>query len=227
MPFSIIRSNSRERFGEVFVHLAFIEGQESHDESSKEVKILRGLFYVHLYSALEKVINETVEQVILIVKSENIKNKHYENSFNVISLNSKMQGFKTCSSKNYFSKSAEVFESLDSNDNFDLNNTLFSENLQNVWSKTIHEIIRCFGAPPIVIEPRIKLTIDEVVDKRNAVAHGRETPIAVGERHRSNILRSKTQEIQQVVEQFISAFELFVQNKSYINPIYLHEYLAI
>lgn len=224
MPFSIVRSNSRERFSEVLVNLAFIELQEGDGAASIEVKILRGLFYVHLYSALEKAVNETIEQTILLVKNESVKNKHYENSFNVISLNSKMQGFKQCSYKNYFSKSAEVFESLVSEDSFDLNNTLFSENLQNIWYKTLQETVRSFGANQISIDPRVRLTIDEVVEKRNAVAHGRETPVSVGERHRADILRTKTQEIQLVVEQFISTFEEYMLNKKYINPIYLHEY---
>lgn len=224
MPFSIIRSDSRERFSEVLVNLAFIESNELRDAASIEVKILRGLFYVHLYSALEKAINETIEQTILLIKSDSVKNKHYENSFNVISLNSKMQGFKQCNYKSYFLKSAEVFESLGSENVFDLNNTLFSENLQNIWYKTLQETIRSFGATQISIEPRVILTIDEVVDKRNAVAHGRETPVSVGERHRAEVLRTKTQEIQLVVEQFISTFEDYVIKKKYINPLYLHEY---
>lgn len=225
MLFSIVRSNSRERFSEVFINLAFIEKNEGPAESSIEVKILRGLFYVHLYSVMEKAINETIEQTILLVKQDGVKNKHYENSFNVISLNSKMQAFKQCSIKNYFSKSAEVFESLGADDSFDLSNTIFSDSLQNIWYKTIQEAIRSFGASPIYIEPRVRLTIDEIVEKRNAVAHGRETPVSIGERHRSNMLRLKTQEIQMVVEQFISTFEDYVNNKKYINPLYVNEYL--
>ncbi len=224
MPFSIVRENSRERFGEVFVNLAYIKSIEPDGEASIEVKILRGLFYVHLYSALERAVNETIEQTILLIKNGSVKNRHFENSFNVISLNSKMQGFKECGYKNYFSKSAEVFESLDSDNSFDLNNTIFSENLQNIWYKTLQETIRSFGATQILIAPRVILTINEVVEKRNAVAHGRETPVAVGERHRSDILRTKAQEIHMVVEQFVHTFEDYVLNKKYIKPGFLHEY---
>lgn len=225
MPFSIVRSNIRERFGEVFVYLAFIESNEESSASSIEVKILRGLFYVHLYSALEKAVNETIEQTILLVKQDGVKNKHYKNIFNVISLNSKMQAFKQCRNKSYFSKSADVFEGLGSEESYELNDTVFSENLQNIWYKTIQETIRSFGAAPISVEPRVRLTIDELVEKRNAVAHGRETPVSVGERHRVEVLRTKAQEIQLVVEQFISTFEGYIRNKKYIDPLYLDDYL--
>lgn len=224
MPFSIVRASSRERFSEVFINLSFIESNEGTGESSVEVKILRGLFYVHLYSALEKAVNETVEQTILLVSEDRVKNKHYESTFNVISLNTKMQAFKYCSNKNYFSKSAEVFENIGAEECFELNNTIFSENLQNIWCKTIQEAIRSFGADQIIIEPRVRLTIDEVVEKRNSVAHGRETPVVVGERHRSDILRTKAQEIQLVVEQFISTFEDYVVNKKYIKQPHIDEY---
>lgn len=225
MPFSIVRSKSRERFSEVLINLAFIEKNEENEEPSAEVKILRGLFYVHLYSALEKSINETIEQTILLIKHDSVKNIHYHTAFNLISLNSRMQAFKQCSGKNYFIKSAEVFEGLRSDEVFDLSDTVFSESLQNIWYKTIQETLRSFGLEPINIDPRTRLTIDEVVEKRNAVAHGRETPIFVGERHRSDILRKKTQEIQLVVEQFVSVFEDYIINKKYVDSQYIDNYL--
>ncbi|WP_045825202.1 MAE_28990/MAE_18760 family HEPN-like nuclease [Teredinibacter turnerae] len=225
MPFSIVRSNSRERFGEVLINLAFIEENEGDGESSVEVKILRGLFYVHLYAALERAVNETIEQTILLVKQDGVKNIHYHAAFNLISLNSRMQAFKQCGSKNYFIKSAEVFEGLRSDEIFDLSDTVFLDRLQNIWYKTIQETLRSFGLESINIDPRVRLTIDEVVEKRNAVAHGRETPITVGERHRSDILRKKTQEIQLVVEQFIAVFEDYIINKRYLNSQYINDYL--
>lgn len=224
MSFSIVRANSRERFVEVFVNLSYIESIEPEGEAPLEVKILRGLYYVHLYSALEKAVNETVEQVILLIKSEKVKNKHFMLPFNVISLNTKMQSFKQCSYKDYFKKSAEVFMSMNSEDLFDVSDTVFSQNLQNVWYKTIKETIQSFGANDILVEQRVMHTIDEVVEKRNAVAHGRETPVSVGERHRSNVLRIKTQEIQLVVEQIIETFEDYISNKKYLNPNYIQQY---
>jgi hypothetical protein len=226
MTFDIVRANSRERFSEVQINLNYIDSIEPTGEASPEVKILRGLYYVHLYSALEKSLNETIEQVILLIKSKNIKNRHFSTPFNVISLNSKMQSFKQCSYKDYFDKSSDVFESINSEEIFDISNTIFSQNLQNVWFKTIQDTIRSFGASPIQVEPRVKLTIDEVVDKRNAVAHGRETPTVIGERHRVNVLRAKTQEIQIVIEQVISTFEEYIANHDFIKTTYIQEYSA-
>lgn len=224
MSFNIVRANSRERFSEVHINLSYIESIEPNAEATPEIKIMRGLYYVHLYSVLEKSLNETIEQTLLLIKSKNIKNRHFSTLFNVISLNSKMQSFKQCGYKEYFDRSSDIFEGVDSESIFDISNTIFSQNLQNIWYKTIQDTIRSFGATPILVEPRVRLTIDEVVDKRNAVAHGRETPIVVGERHRCNVLRTKTQEIQMVVEQIISTFEEYIANYKFLKPSYIQEY---
>lgn len=224
MSFNIVRANSRERFSEVHINLSYIESIEPNAEATPEIKIMRGLYYVHLYSVLEKSLNETIEQTLLLIKSKNIKNRHFSTLFNVISLNSKMQSFKQCGYKEYFDRSSDIFEGVDSESIFDISNTIFSQNLQNIWYKTIQDTIRSFGATPILVEPRVRLTIDEVVDKRNAVAHGRETAIVVGERHRCNVLRTKTQEIQMVVEQIISTFEEYIANYKFLKPSYIQEY---
>jgi len=216
MPFSVTKANSRERFSEVLINLSYIESIEPDGEAPSYVKILRGLYYVHLYSALERVVNDTIEQTILLIKSENIKNKHYVMPFNVISLNSKMQGFKQCGYKDYFYKSSEVFEAVDSEDRFEISNTIFSQNLQNVWFKTIEETIKSFGAKSIEVDTRVRFTVDEIVEKRNAVAHGRETPISVGERYRCSVLRDKTREIQMVADLFVATFERYIQEYDYL-----------
>ncbi len=227
MPFSIVKKNSRERFSEVLLNLSYIESVEPKKvtaETPPYVKIQRGLYYVHLYSALEKTVNEVVEQAILIIKSRDVKNKHFEKAFNVISLNSKMQSFKSCGYKEYFNKSVDVFRSIDSDESFEINNTIFSQNLQNVWFETIQQTLDSFGASRLVVEPRVRFTVDEIVDKRNAVAHGRETPKVVGEKYRTNVLRTKTTDIQLLADMFTDAFETYISGLAYIQQDYRRNY---
>ncbi|MDP1784407.1 MAG: MAE_28990/MAE_18760 family HEPN-like nuclease, partial [Sulfuricurvum sp.] len=188
------------------------------------IKVLRGMYYVHLYAAMERVVNETVEQAILLIKDQAVLNKHYKTEFNAVSLYSRMLGFKAAGYKDFFSKSVEVFGSVDAEEAFDLNNTMFSSNLQNVWHETIQQTLKCFGISKLCLESRVRFTVDEIVDKRNAVAHGRESPITVGERHRCDVLRQKTQEIQGVVDLFVDAFETHITNKLYIKDHYRPNY---
>jgi len=66
----------------------------------------------------------------------------------------------------------------------DLDNTLFPNDGSHYRANQLRTIWNIFGITlPIV--PNIQLIgrIDELVDKRNAIAHGRETARAVGSRH--------------------------------------------
>ena len=81
-----------------------------------------------------------------------------------------------------------------------------------------------FGIPALDIAPRIRHTVNEITEKRNAVAHGRETPLTVGETHRANVLRVKTNEIQLVVNMVIDLFEDYIINQSFIRSEYRYIY---
>ena len=206
----------RRRFVEVLANLNFIASIEPDDDSPLHIKILRGQYYVHLYGALEKTINETVEHTLLVINAKNVCNHHFKTGFNAISLHPKMQGFKTSGFKDYFNRSAEIFSLIDSNSVLDINNTIFSNALQNVWHSTIQETLQCFGIQEVNFSPRVRATIDEIVENRNAVAHGRETPSTIGERHRVDVLRVKTNEIRDVAEKIIDIFEAYISTGGFL-----------
>jgi hypothetical protein len=135
-----------------------------------------------------------------------------------------MQAFKESSYKSYFQKSSSVFQSIESQENFNINNTVFSKSLQNIWFATIQETLECFGLETLVIDPRVKTTVDEVVDKRNAVAHGRESASVIGQRFRSTALRNKTNDIQLVANMFLDRFETFIFDRMFIREGLRSEY---
>lgn len=224
MPLSTVKSRSRERFNEVLLNLAFIESIEPISESPIHVKIQRGLYYVHLYSALEKVVNETVEQALLVIGNHRIPNHKFQTKFNVIALNGKMTAFKNCGSREYFNKSIDIFEAVNSTDVTNINNTVLSGTLQNVWFSTIQTTLESFCIAPLAVTPRVKVTVDEVVEKRNAVAHGRETPVVVGERFRCQLLRAKTAEVQLVSDMFVDAFENYLRNAEFVKQEHRPDY---
>jgi RiboL-PSP-HEPN len=227
MSFSVVKGSARTRFTDVRMHLEFIESLESAsapDQHSNQIKLLRGLYYVHLYAALEKTINDTVEQALLLIKNDGIKNRHYKTSFNVVSLYPKMQGFKAAGYKDFFRKSIDIFAALDSDNPMEISNTLFSTNLQNIWFETLTQTLQCFGIAEFQVEPNVRTTVNEVVDKRNAIAHGRESPVVVGERYRSDVLRQRTQVIQLVADQFIDILDTYISQREYIKQHYRASY---
>lgn len=221
MSFILVRSNTRNRLNENLQFLNYISAHEPtnpRDSVMLEVNIMKGLFYVHLYSSLERTINELIEYTIVLINAKSIKVKHYNSSFSTIVLFDKLQSFKQSGHKNFFAKAHEIFIETNSPNSTNLNETIFSSNLQNVWYKTIEEISLCFGIDSLNTSPRVRATINEIVDKRNAVAHGRENAADVGGRFRSSEIRIKYDEISNFAYQLIDLYDDYFNHKNYLKP---------
>ncbi|WP_152981642.1 MAE_28990/MAE_18760 family HEPN-like nuclease [Hymenobacter sp. AT01-02] len=221
MSFTNVRTKARGRFSEALTYLNYIASLEPNntmDLTSIEVKIMRGLFQVHLYAALEKTVNELIENTLSYISSNNIKSLHYANTFRSISHINKLKALRDCKYENFLSKSAEVFSEMESESTLTISETIFSSNLQNVWTKTILEVINVFGIKNFTIDPITRTIIDELVERRNAVAHGRESASVVGERFRTDVLRGRHASIVQFSNQLIDVFELYYNKKLFLKP---------
>ncbi|CQJ36195.1 MAE_28990/MAE_18760 family HEPN-like nuclease [Yersinia enterocolitica] len=221
MIFTPLRDSARVRFNDVMIYINYVESLEptvngAHNniiqETPPQVKMFRGLFYVHIYSYVEKTVNDLLIRTIASIKEKNICNKHFITQFNSISLHSKMQSFKQSKNTLYLSKACDVFSGVEGESVCTVAETVFSEFLQNIWYKTIAEVLAAFGITNFTRTPIEIATIDEVVNKRNAVAHGRLSAVEVGEAHNCSVLRDKMNIIDNLVNELIDTFELYVIN---------------
>lgn len=177
---------------------------------------MRGLFYVHLYAAIEKTLNELVEDTLLTIKHNNIKNKDLTININVISLHPKLLSFKDCSSKNFFEKAKTIFSGTESEDIYPINETMMGMYMQNIHYSTLQSLAMLFEMSEFNSSPLDKLLIDEIVDKRNAVAHGREQASDVGQAFNTQQLRNKMMSAQEIIFSYIDIFDNYISSKKYI-----------
>lgn len=216
--FVAVRNVANERFAEVLHNLAHISTLEPMpgEMASIELRILRGLFFVHLYGAMEKSLNELILTALCEIKSKRPKNKDFIHPFNVISLSRSWKGLKDSGYKDVFEKMACFFAKINSEDFHEFDETLFSGELQNIWAKVIEHVFMAFGITTFQLTTAQRVLIDEVVEKRNAVAHGRENAASVGERYQTDALKKKLQDIQQLVHSIINELDLYCKNKNYL-----------
>ncbi|QKG52128.1 MAE_28990/MAE_18760 family HEPN-like nuclease [Hymenobacter sp. BRD67] len=185
---------------------------------SLELKIMRGLFQVQLYACLEKTINDVIEQALRNISAKQVKNSHYILPFSVISLYNKLKSIKDSGYDKFFLKSTELFSEISNSNTVSINETMFSSTLQNVWAKTIEEVVKAFGIKGYSIPLSSRVTVDELVDKRNAVAHGRESASTIGERQRAQVLASKMTVISTVTSEIIDLFDTYCTTNGFIKP---------
>ncbi len=228
MSFEGVKGLSRERLAEVqqlLNHIVSLEPDNTILPHPAEVKILRGFFYVHLYAALEKSINEAVQVTLRLIASHNIPGQHYELGFGSIAARGRLQAFKSCSHKNYITSAHSIFLCMETHEVLKIDESQFSDVLMNVWAKSISEVFSSFGISDFVVEPRVRTTIDELVENRNKVAHGRESALIVGERHRSDVLRDKLSITTSLIDLVIARLEKFYISRAFLRDSERNFYL--
>lgn len=221
------RDASNLRFNEALVYLVSIGNIEiAGQPASQELKVLKGLFFVLLYGAVEKSCTETVQLLLSKIKVLGPKNEHVTMPFNVVTMARKWKGIKDSGYGNAFVQMKDFFNGIDSAEVHPFDETLFSATLQNVWAKTIDEVIGALGVTGFTLQISQRALIDELVDKRNAVAHGRESASSVGEKYGCKDLNSKLNDTQALIFQFIDRLELFLNQREFIDPTNRHHYLT-
>jgi hypothetical protein len=97
--------------------------------------------------------------------------------------------------------------------------------MENIWAETIQKAFDLFGlSSNAFYDVRVKQYIDEVVDKRNAVGHGRESAATIGQAYTSGRLQTLLDEINKQTQFVVSEFENLLLTRAFISPIHQAAY---
>ncbi|WEF32423.1 MAE_28990/MAE_18760 family HEPN-like nuclease [Pseudoduganella chitinolytica] len=201
-----------------------------HNESSAtppididEIKMVRGLFFVSLYGAYERSVNESVVQYFTLINSLGISYNHFSGNFYPAAFDSMFTSLRTSEQK--WKKRVEFGAFVESSEVCQINSGVFEDQLQNPKSKILKMIAEYLGASQLYNRNHAdELYLDEVVEKRNQVAHGRNTAIVVGSTGRSDELVIRYQAISRILESFVQMLENHYLSKDYIRPPYRGQY---
>ncbi|WP_374480476.1 MAE_28990/MAE_18760 family HEPN-like nuclease [Zoogloea sp.] len=218
MTFNAARRIATERFNEVLVYLNHITTLEppAGQPVPQEVKIMRGLFYVQLYGALEKATNDSLQNLLSKIGGLQPKNCHVTLPFNVISMSKQWKSLKDSGYKNALCRVREFFLAVEENKFHGIDESLFADIVQNIWAKTIDDIILALGITGFALSVSDRALVDELVEKRNAIAHGRESPSSIGERDRCEDLRRRLNQVQTLVTNLIDRFENYFNAREFV-----------
>jgi hypothetical protein len=220
MPYRNLISDILDRFNETNSLLNIIKSNElaviPPANEPLENKILKGLFYVSLYSCIEYTFKELSIRTLSSIKSKNILYEHFENKFLTIALSSSLQTIRDCNSKKFLDKASDIFLLSESNDVAIFNETFVNQYLQNIWGKSFNQLTKTFGVVNFLITPREITIFDEIVENRNIVAHGRELSSTIGSSPKYTDLKSKYDIIFDTLNRYILHFERFYNNKEFV-----------
>ena len=223
-PFS--RTDVDKRFLEVQTLLSSIKSQESNATppiDTDDVKIIRGLFYVHLYGAFEKSVNEIVMYALREIDVLGIKYAHASINFLPVALASTFQSLQAPTTDSKWKKRVEFVKTMQSSIACKISDSIFYDQLQNVSPDRLREIILYLCLPMPYSDDDL-LPIGEIVEKRNQVAHGRTSPLRVGASVKSPELQSRLIATISVVDQLIQCIESGLDSLHFVSPSFLEEY---
>ncbi|MBZ4374609.1 MAE_28990/MAE_18760 family HEPN-like nuclease [Corallococcus sp. AS-1-6] len=213
------RQETYARLQEVRATLEVIKRLESTDIQTPdpaEVAILRGLFFVHLYGVLEHCVNSATQAVLQHISQLNVRYSDFIPSMHSIALDGVFTSLGEIK-KGRWEKRLELIRTQLSPSACAINPLVFAKDLQNIWYKTLLALFDCLGLSSLPVpDIRLKQYIDEIADKRNAVAHGRESPVQAVAGRRSPDLEIRFQAVVAVVEHIFDCFELYLKHREFI-----------
>jgi hypothetical protein len=107
----------------------------------------------------------------------------------------------------------ELFKKVDSASTFDVCDDLFPFDGSHFRFQQLETIWALFGlAVPIVTANRMMGRIDELVEHRNAIAHGRATAEEVGRRFSVGDIEGRINDTQDIYIHLISSMQLHCSN---------------
>ncbi|WP_419225189.1 MAE_28990/MAE_18760 family HEPN-like nuclease [Pseudomonas syringae] len=183
-----VKAETTARLSEVFQLLELIRQLEvaPPQPDPPEAKILRGLFWVHLYAALEYAVNAGTQRFLQAVETLKVPPEHLNPCFFSVALEPNFSALRNVGEDKRWTKRMELLGAQSSTTPNKINADIFGLYLQNIWAEKLEALFSCFGiALPIVPSPSYKPYIDELVLHRNGIAHGRTSALGVGSVRRS------------------------------------------
>ncbi|WP_375771021.1 MAE_28990/MAE_18760 family HEPN-like nuclease [Archangium gephyra] len=213
------RAEAYQRLKEVRLTLETIKSLESTDvlvPDPSNVTVLRGLYYVHLYAALEFTVNSATQAVLQQIAALNVRYSDFVPSLYSIALDGAFKSVRDARSEQW-KKRLALLATQFSNDTCTVSPVVFSSDLQNIWYKTLVELFDCLGITSLPVpDIRLKQYIDEIVEKRNAVAHGRESPILAAAGRRSPDLEQRYDAVSKTIDYLFDCFEGYLQRRDFV-----------
>lgn len=218
MSFENAQIEIRERFSEANSLLVFLRanGPAPLQPTSENIKSLKGLWLVSIYSAVERSVNAVMEAALEVISNHNNKSIDCIPSLHSIFHFSGIKSIRECGRNKIFDKSAFLFKATHSDTVMKVIDNPLAESLQNVDATTVSWILGLFGAPDITVSVPSIGRVNALRERRNAVAHGRESASEVGERYTIQELENIYNAADEIITAFLLNLSDYCTNQHYL-----------
>ena len=198
------------QIAEIWRLIARMEAEEIATHSTQPgLRSLKGLMFVQMYSAYEFTVVHCFAAAIRSFNRFAIPFAKTRRSILGLVLHSRFQSLKQLADRRSWSKRVDFLMESESVNSCSISDTLFPMDDSHFRSSQLETICQLLGIPlsTLMPEPRLHGWITEVVENRNAIAHGRETAEAIGSRYSSASLQQRLQQLDVLCNHILTALE--------------------
>ena len=217
--FASIENESDIRIREVRFFLEFIKNLEDKRKFviSDDLRIMKGLFFVHLYSVVEFTIVNSVISLLQKIREDKYSINQFKPGILSIVLDSECRSLADSGFKKVWERRWILFDKIFSSDEAVISDTIIPTDGMNFKYPQLASIQRSLCMiDPIIPENRLIGRLEELAENRNAVAHGRKSPVDIGSRYTVVELEQRFNDINLLCSHLITVFKTHYVKKSFL-----------
>lgn len=184
---------------------------------STDATIAKGLFFVHLYGAYEYTVSSAVQQTLELIDNMGHEVVEYKPTMLSVVLDAKCKAVANVGLKKLWEKRWELFDQIVPGNVVNIDNTVLPTDGGNLKQKQLEMVWKSLCVTtPVLSSPLLRGRLEELVDNRNAIAHGRESPSVVGRRYSTADLEKRYNDVNALCTHIIQALEDHLNNKDFL-----------
>lgn len=218
--FRSIRTDVDDRTFHAEKCLRMIETLEQN-HTSEETATYKGLLFVHLYGIHEYTIVSAVQTALSSILSASVPVRRVHRHLIPLVLHAQFTSASGVGRDKVWLKRLELIGKMDSPDLLSPSTpAVFPDDGSHFRHGQIQTIWNLFGLEgPTLPDPRLIGRIDELVENRNSIAHGRRTANDVGSAYSAQDLGRIIKDVATIANHLIAALEDHTQNEKYLRSL--------
>jgi len=181
-----------------------------------QVNIIKGLFFVHLYSVFEFTVTSLAQETLSYINSQKIPTNSYRPLFLSIVLDQNCNSLEAGNGKKHWNRRRKLFQEIEDNNILPLDITILPTgegNLKYNHLKTLLDTL-CIANDPVP-DKRLIGRLEEFCENRNKIVHGRESTVLVGSRYSIEDLEKRLTDTITLCTYLIAVFEEYLTLETY------------
>lgn len=181
MTLASVRAEALRRLATLRLVASSVRAHEASSGGDDVTRASKGLMFVQNYAVYEYVVVEAVRALVAEINARTIPHQTLRAELLGLALDAEFASVVDVTLAKTWSKRAELALKSRSASPVRVPDNLFPKDGSHFRVAQLQTVWTLFGLPlPVLPDMRLRSHIEEMVEKRNAIAHGREAPDVVG-----------------------------------------------